>query len=413
MQSNSVLWDCLWRDVHLATMVEGGEQYGAIFDGALAIKDGRIAWLGAQAALDSMPGWSATRTISGHGGWITPGLVDCHTHLVYGGDRTGEFELRMNGASYQKIAQHGGGILSTVRATRAASEDDLLKLAAARLQRLLREGVTTVEIKSGYGLDLSTERKMLRVARRLGDLYPVSVVTTFLGLHALPPEYAARRTDYIQDVAHTMLPTLTAEGLVDAVDAFCENIGFSLVETRMLFDSARQLNLPVKLHAEQLSDQRGAALAAEYQALSADHLEYVSEHSVRAMAETGVVAVLLPGAFYYLRETKQPPVDLFRRYGVPIAVATDCNPGTSPTTSLLTMMNMACVLFGLTPQEALAGVTREAARALGLALDRGTLDVGKRADLALWDIESPASLSAMIGGLEPVETWVAGERQVA
>ena len=329
---------------------------------------------------------------------ITPGLIDCHTHLVFGGNRAREFELRLKGATYEELQQAGGGILSTVKATRTATDEELLGAAKKRAAPLKREGVTTIEIKSGYGLDVETELKMLRVARLLGEEDPqLDVKTTFLGAHALPPEYASDRAAYIQLVADRMLSQVYLENLADAVDGFCEAIAFSPGEIEQVFDRARELGMDVKLHADQLSDLDGAALAARYQALSADHLEYTSEAGVDALARSGTVAVLLPGAFYILKETQLPPVDLLRRYRVPIAVATDANPGSSPVLSLLLMLNMACTLFSLTTEEALAGVTRNAAQALGLLDDRGTLETGKRADFVIWDIEHPAELAYMIG----------------
>jgi imidazolonepropionase len=386
-------WDSLLTNVNLATMVEGEAPYGAIEHGALAIKDGRIAWLGAAADL---PGRDAREVIDGAGGWLTPGLIDCHTHLVFAGDRSGEFEQRLTGTSYEAIARAGGGIARTVAATRQASHAELADAAARRLARLVAEGVTTVEIKSGYGLDRATEIKMLEVARKLGETHPVQVRTTFLGAHALPKEYATDRASYLDLVCDEMLPEVARRGLADAVDAFCEGIAFAPDEVAHVFETARALGLPVKLHADQLSDLGGAALAARFGALSADHLEYTSEAGVRAMAAAGTVAVLLPGAFYTLRERQKPPLEQFRRQRVAMALATDCNPGSSPVTSLLAIRNLACNLFGLTPEEALAGVTRHAARALGLD-DRGTLAVGKRADLALWRIHRPAELSYWLG----------------
>lgn len=385
-------WDHLWTNLNLASMNDG---YGQIADAALAVRDGRIAWLG---KMSELPAHQATELSDGQGVWVTPGLIDCHTHLVYAGNRSNEFEARLNGASYQEIARQGGGILSTVAATRAASEQELLEASLPRLQNLLQQGVTTVEIKSGYGLDLASEARILSVARQLGRDYPVRVKTTFLGAHALPTEYAGRADDYIELVCREMLPTLAAEGLVDAVDVFCESIGFSPAQTERVFAAAQQLGLPVKLHAEQLSDQGGAALTARYRGLSADHLEYLSEAGIAAMAEAGTVAVLLPGAFYFLRETKLPPLDALRAAGVPIALATDCNPGTSPMTSLLLTMNMACTLFRMTPLEALQGVSCHAAAALGLQHECGTLEVGKSADFVLWDIDRPADLAYFIGG---------------
>ena len=385
-------WDLLIRNVNLATM--SGDGYGTVENAALAVADGRIAWLGPDHELPAQH--AALEEISAQGQWMTPGLIDCHTHLVYAGNRAGEFEQRLNGASYSDIAKAGGGIVSTVKATRAASEAELFAQASRRLRAMLAEGVTTIEIKSGYGLDAANEAKMLRVARRIGREFPVDVRTTFLGAHALPPEFTGRPDAYIDAVCNDMLPALAQEGLADAVDVFCDNIGFSAAQTRRVFERARALDLPVKLHAEQLSDQDGARLAAEFHALSCDHLEYVSAAGIAAMALSGTVAVLLPGAFYFLRETRLPPIALLRDHGVPMAIATDCNPGSSPITSLLACLNMACTLFRMTPAEALAGVTRNAARALGLA-DRGTLAVEMRADLALWDIGHPAELAYHLG----------------
>lgn len=382
-------WDALWVNVHLATM-DADSGYGEIRDGAIAVKDGRIAWLGPRAAL---PHEHAGTVHDGEGCWLTPGLIDCHTHIVYGGNRSAEFEARLNGASYEEIARQGGGILSTVHATRAASEEKLFEQSLPRVRALLAEGVTTLEIKSGYGLDLDSEAKMLRVARRIGRDMNVRVRTTFLGAHALPPEYSGRGDEYIDMLCAHMLPALSAEGLVDAVDAFCERIGFSAAQTGRVFAAACTLGLPVKLHAEQLSDQGGAGLVARHGGLSADHLEYLSAEGIAAMAVAGTVAVLLPGAFYFLRETRQPPIQAMRDAGVPIALATDCNPGTSPMTSLLLAMNMGCTLFRLTPAEALAGVTRHAARALGISGDTGSLAVGKAADFALWRVERPGELA--------------------
>ncbi|HJV00079.1 MAG TPA: imidazolonepropionase [Burkholderiaceae bacterium] len=386
-------WDTLFINVHLATMADG---YGELRDGAIAVRDGRIAWLGQRAELPAGALESARAVHDGGGCWLTPGLIDCHTHIVHAGNRSDEFEARLNGATYEDIARAGGGIMSTVRATRAASEDELMAQSVPRVASLLAEGVTTIEIKSGYGLDLETEAKMLRVARRVGRELPVSVATTFLGAHALPPEFAGRPEHYIAEVC-AMLDTLAEQGLADAVDAFCERIGFSAAQTERVFVAAQRHGLPVKLHAEQLSDQGGAQLVARYGGLSADHLEHVSADGIAAMARAGTVAVLLPGAYYFLRETVQPPVAALRAACVPMALATDCNPGTSPMTSLLLTMNMACTLWRLTPQEALAGCTIHAARALGRQHDIGTLAVGKRADFALWRIARPADLSYAIG----------------
>ncbi|HEX8479216.1 MAG TPA: imidazolonepropionase [Telluria sp.] len=382
--------DLLIANVRLATMADG---YGEILDAAIAVQDGRIAWIGAGAA--DTP--AAAQTIDGGGAWLTPGLIDCHTHIVHAGNRSGEFEARLNGASYEDIARAGGGILSTVRATRAAGSGELLRQSVPRVLRLLAEGVTTLEIKSGYGLSLASETAMLHAARRIGDVLPVRVATTFLGAHALPPEYAGQPDAYIDDVCTHMLPQLAQAGLVDAVDAFCERIGFTLAQTERVFAAAAQLDLPVKLHAEQLSDQGGAALVARFHGLSADHLEHVTPEGIAAMAAAGTVAVLLPGAYYFLRETVAPPIAALRSAGVPMAIATDCNPGTSPLTSLLLAMNMACTLWRMTPAEALAGATIHAARALGLQDAIGTLAVGKVADFALWDIDRPADLAYAMG----------------
>jgi imidazolonepropionase len=388
--------DSLWFNVHLATMTQSNP-YGMVENGALAVCGEKIAWVGKRNALPADLESRAADVYDGRGGWITPGLVDCHTHLVYGGSRAREFELRLQGATYEEIARQGGGIRSTVSATRKADEAALLKQSAPRLVALMQEGVTTVEIKSGYGLDLETELRMLRVARKLGEKYPVTVMPTFLGAHALPPEYEGQSDQYIDFVCNQVLPQVAAQKLAVAVDAFCESIGFTPEQTEKVFSTAKKLGLAVKLHAEQLSDLQGAALAARYSALSADHLEYISEKGVKAMADSGTVAVLLPGAFYFLRETKVPPIDLLRRHGVPMALSTDCNPGSSPAVSLLLMLNMACTLFRLTPEEALAGVTRNGARALGLQDRIGTLEPGKDADFVMWDIPEPAELAYRIG----------------
>jgi imidazolonepropionase len=385
----------IWSNARVATMAAGAPApYGMVEDGALAVQDGRIAWVGPRKDLPSALRAGAEEH-DAQGDLLTPGLVDCHTHLVYGGDRAGEFEARLNGASYEEIARAGGGILSTVKATRAADEDQLLAQSRRRLRTVLGEGVTTIEIKSGYGLSAEDEAKCLRVARRLGETDPVSVRKTFLGAHALPPEFAGRADDYIAEVCR-MLPHLHAQGLVDAVDAFCESIAFSPAQTQRVFEAARALGLPVKLHAEQLSDSGGAELAASYGALSCDHLEWLGEAGARAMASAGSVAVLLPGAFYFLRETRLPPIALLRDHRVPIAISTDCNPGSSPCTSLLLMLNMACTLFRLTPEEAFAGVTRNAAQALGLR-DRGVLAPGLRADFVQWAARTPAEFCYALG----------------
>ncbi len=386
--------DRLWRKARLATLA-GHSGLGVIDHGAVASKGGRIVFAGPEADLPT--GLSAAETIDCEGRWITPGLVDCHTHLVFGGNRAREFEQRLAGATYEEIARAGGGIVSTVRATRAASEEALVAGALPRLDTLIGEGVTTVEIKSGYGLDRATEMRMLAAARRLGAVRPVRVVTSFLGAHALPPEAGGDTDRYIDTVITDMLPAVAAAGLADAVDAFCEGIAFSPAQTARLFEAARGCGLPVKLHADQLSNLGGAALAARYGALSADHVEYTDEAGAAAMAEAGTVAVLLPGAFYFLRETQKPPVEAFRRAGVAMALATDCNPGSSPMTSLLLAMNMGATLFRLTVEECLAGVTRNAARALGLAGETGTLEAGKSCDLAIWSIEEPAELVYRIG----------------
>lgn len=395
--SNTPLWDSLWININLATMTDGSHSYGEITQGAIAVSNGRIAWLGKQDTLPSSPENCAQQIFDGNNQWLSPGLIDCHTHLVFAGNRAKEFSLRLNGASYQDIANAGGGIRSTVAATRAASEQELLDSAGQRLTHLSNEGVTSVEIKSGYGLDTEHELRMLRVARALEQLHPVSIRTTFLGAHALPDAYQDRPQNYINLVCNEMLPAVAKEGLADAVDAFCETIAFTPAQTKQVFDAAKQAGLPVKLHADQLSDSGGGMLAAEYGALSADHLEYTSEASIEAMQKANVVAVLLPGAFYYLRETQLPPIELLRKHRVPVAIATDTNPGSSPTSSLLLMLNMACTLFRLRPEEAFAGITVNAAKALGLESDRGSLAVGKRADFALWDVADMAELGYWMG----------------
>jgi imidazolonepropionase len=397
-------FDTVWHDARLATFAGSG--LGVVEDGVVAARDGRIAYAGPRAGLPTA--WDARERIGCDGRWITPGLVDCHTHLVHGGDRAAEFEMRLAGASYEDIARAGGGIVSTVKATRAADTDALVGTALSRLDALIAEGVTTVEIKSGYGLDLATETRQLAAARRLAAERDVAVVTTFLGLHALPPEFRDDRTGYVDTVC-AMIPPIAAAGLADAVDAFCEGIAFTPDETARVFAAARAAGLPVKLHADQLSNLHGARLAADHGALSADHLEHTDEDGAAAMARAGTVAVMLPGAFYFIRETKTPPVALFRRHGVPMAVATDCNPGTSPLTSLLLAMNMAATCFRMTVEECLAGVTREAARALGRLDQIGTLEPGKRADLAVWSVERPAELVYRMG-FNPLHARIRGGR---
>ena len=378
--------------------------YGLIPDGAVGVAGGRIAWVGPDAELPAAA--HGVETLDARGALVTPGLIDCHTHLVWAGSRHREFEQRLNGASYEEIARAGGGIVSTVAATRAASAEELLRLALPRAQRLAAEGVTTIEIKSGYGLNVESELKSLRVAREVGKRLHVNVMTTLLAAHALPPEYKGRSDDYIKCVCEEILPAAAKAGLADAVDAFCETIGFTPEQVAHVFARAQELGLAVKLHAEQLSNQNGAALAARHRALSADHLEHLDEDGARAMAAAGTVAVLLPAAFYFLRETRLPPVDLLRKHAVPIAIASDLNPGSAPIASLLLNLNMACTLFRLTPEEAFAGVTRIAARALGLA-DRGVIEAGRRADLVLWDAEHPAELSAQYGLVKPQKVWIA------
>lgn len=383
----------VWRNCHAATMAQG--KYSVIERAAIVTRENRIEWIGPEATLP--PADVAGEHDLG-GAWVTPGLIDCHTHLVFGGDRSLEFEQRLQGVDYATIAAQGGGIASTVRATRAASEDELYASARRRALHLMRDGVTTLEVKSGYGLDLANERKMLRVARRLGQTLPLTVSATCLAAHALPPEYAGRADDYVDEVARRMLPVLAAEGLIDAVDAFCEHLAFTPAQVERVFQAAGELGLPVKLHAEQLSSLHGATLAARYGAWSADHLEYLTESDVLAMAQAGTVAVLLPGAFYALRETKLPPIDLLRRHGVPIAISSDLNPGTSPALSLRLMLSMACTLFRLTPEESLAGATAHAAKALGLQATHGTLEAGKYADFVAWEVQHPAELAYWIGG---------------
>lgn len=399
-------YDALLLGAHLATLDDARPGGHVVEDGALAWKDGRLAYVGPRADLPDAPAALAREVIT-TSGWITPGLVDCHTHLVFAGNRAHEFDMRLNGATYEQIARAGGGIRSSVAAVRQADEDALLRQSLPRARALLQDGVTTLEIKSGYGLDVDNERKMLRVARRIGEQLGITVRTTYLAAHALPPEFRDDADGYI-DAVVDWLPRLHEEGLVDAVDAFCESIGFSPAQTRRVFDAARALGVPVKLHADQLSDLGGAALAAGYDGLSADHVEYTGEAGVRAMAAHGTVAVLLPGAFHVLRETKLPPIALLREHGVPMAVATDCNPGTSPLLSLRQAMQLACTHFRLTPDEALRGATVHAAKALGLA-DRGMLREGLRADLVAWDIAHPAELCYWLGGALATRVFVAGQ----
>ena len=388
--------EAVWLNARLATLAPAQPGLGVIDSGAVAVRDGQIAFAGPQ---DELPAeWrNGARRVDCEGRWITPALIDCHTHLVFGGDRAHEFELRLKGATYEEIARGGGGILSTVSSTRAASEEELMRSALLRLDSLLAEGVGTIEVKSGYGLELAAERKSLRVARRLAMERNITIQATFLGAHALPPEFAANRAAYVAAVADEMIPTLASEGLIDAVDGFCEHIAFTPKEISRVFAAARKAELPVKLHADQLSNSGGASLAAKFAALSADHLEFASEEGLSAMAKASVTAVLLPGAYYVLRQRQAPPVDLMRKHGLPMAVATDCNPGTSPLTSILLALNMAATLFGLTVEECIAGATRNAARALGLAGETGTLETGKWADLAIWDIERPAELIYRLG----------------
>jgi imidazolonepropionase len=401
VRSQQPIWDRVWIGADLATMDEAGG-IGHVPDAVLAIRDGRIAWLGTRAQLQAIS-WSAAVETDARGLWIMPGLIECHTHLVYAGDRSNEFAARLRGATYEDIARAGGGIVSTMRATRAASEDELLAQSLPRAQALVSEGVTTLEVKSGYGLDLASELKMLRVAQRLGEQLGIDVIKTFLGAHALPPEFAHRQDDYVRHVCDDMLPQVAAEQLADAADVFCERIAFTREQTERVFERASKLGLKLRLHADQLSDGGGGELAARYGALSADHLEFTSEASLQLMARKGVIAGLLPGAFYYLREKQLPPIDKMRELGVQMAVSTDCNPGTSPIASLLLAMNMACVLFRMTAAEVLRGVTVNAARALGLGEDRGMLRAGMRANLAIWKLRHPEQLCAEVGTHRPVE----------
>ena len=396
MSSLNHHWQTLWINVNLATMSDGSNSYGSIEHAALAITEGKIAWLG---TMNELPEFDAnlTKVIDGKGAWLTPGLVDCHTHLVFGGHRANEFEMRLEGKSYEEIANAGGGIVSTVKATRAASESELFASALKRLTALHQQGVTTLEVKSGYGLDTVNEIKMLKVVEQLANALPVTVRKTFLGAHALPVEYKDRADDYIELVTSDMLPKVASLKLADAVDVFCEGIGFSVEQTEKVFATAKKYGLPVKVHAEQLSNLGGTALAAKYEALSSDHIEFLDEAGIVAMKAANMTAVLLPGAFYFLRETQLPPIDLLRKHGVSMAIATDANPGSSPITSIQLMLNMACTLFRLTPVEALAGVTCNGAKALGLAASKGQLAVGFDADIACWDIQQPAELCYQFG----------------
>jgi imidazolonepropionase len=402
----SSAWTVVFRDATVATCAIGAPACGRQEHAAVALAGERIAWVGPADKLPALPG--SVEVLDAGGALVTPGLIDCHTHLVFAGERAREFALRQQGASYEDIAHAGGGILSTVAATRAASEDDLLVLALDRARVLMAEGVTSLEIKSGYGLDLENELKLLRVARRVGEFLPLTIHTTLLAAHAVPPEFAGRADAYVDCIVESILPAAAAAGLADSVDAFCERIAFSPAQVRRVFEAATRLGLPVRLHAEQLSNSHGAALAAAFGALSTDHLEHLDPAGAAALAGADTVAVLLPGAFYFLRETHLPPLELLRHEGVPVAVASDFNPGSSPLLSLRLAMNMACVLFGLTPDEALAGVTRNAARALGLA-DRGILEPGQVADLVLWDASHPAELSAAFGNVRPRQVFRAGQ----
>jgi imidazolonepropionase len=391
---NNNRWDGLWINGQVATLED---DYGLIKKGAIAYQDGKIVWVGPEQELPDLPEKLAVSVHDLEGRCLLPGLIDCHTHLVYAGNRAHEFELRLQGATYSEIAKAGGGIQSTVSATREASAEVLFEQSMRRASALVAEGVTTVEIKSGYGLDLETELKILRVAKRIGENLPLTVALTFLGAHALPVEYKDKPDEYIDLVCHTILPALLTENVVDNVDVFCEHIAFDLAQTERVFKTAREFGLGIKCHAEQLSDLGASALAAKYQALSVDHLEFLSPAGVGQLAKSNTVAVLLPGAFYFLRETQLPPIALLRQHKIPLAIATDCNPGTSPVTSILLMLNMACTLFRLTPVEALAGVTKNAAQALGLSATCGTLTVGKNADFSIWNIAHPAELAYGMG----------------
>lgn len=407
---DSSQWQSLWLNVNLATMTNGSESFGEVKNAAIAISDGKIAWLGEQSTLPAYDEKQVT-VIDGKGQWITPGLIDCHTHIVYGGNRANEFEMRLQGKSYEEIANAGGGIVSTVAATRAASHEELINSALPRLNALHLQGVTTIEIKSGYGLDTENEIKMLEVATELATKLPVSVKRTFLGAHALPVEYKDKADDYIALVCQEMIPEVSKRGLADAVDVFCEGIGFNIEQTEEVFYAAKQHGLAVKVHAEQLSNLGGSALAAKYQALSSDHIEFLDEEGIKKMAEANVVAVLLPGAFYFLRETQCPPIELLRKYNVPMAIATDSNPGSSPISSIQLMLNMACTLFRLTPAEAFAGVTCHGAQALGEGDTKGQLQVGFEADFVLWNINQPAELCYQFG-VNPLASLIKSGKKV-
>jgi len=411
MTINSSAWQTLFINVNLATMTDGANSYGAIENAALAISDGKIAWLGASVDLPEYDA-NTVKVIDGQGKWLSPGLVDCHTHLVYGGNRANEFEMRLQGKSYQEIANAGGGIVSTVSATRKASEAELFAAALPRLTALHHQGVTSIEIKSGYGLDTINEIKMLKVAGQLAEALPVTVKRTFLGAHALPLEYKDKPDEYIDLVCNEMIPQVAKENLADAVDVFCEGIGFSLAQTERVFAAAKNHELPVKIHAEQLSNLGGSELAAKYNALSSDHIEFLDEAGINAMKEADMVAVLLPGAFYFLRETQLPPMELLRKHQVPMAIATDSNPGSSPISNIQLMLNMACTLFRLTPAEALAGVTCFGAKALGLSKQKGQLAVGFDADIAVWNIEQPAELCYQFGVNPLNELFIAGKKVI-
>ncbi|AOW76936.1 imidazolonepropionase [Colwellia sp. PAMC 20917] len=410
MTINSSAWHTLFINVNLATMTDGANSYGAIENGALAISGSKIAWLGAETSLPPYDEKSV-RVIDGKGKWLTPGLVDCHTHIVYGGNRANEFEMRLLGKSYQEIANAGGGIVSTVSATRKASESELLANALPRLTALHQQGVTSIEIKSGYGLDTENEIKMLKVAGQLAEKLPVTIKRTFLGAHALPVEYKDNPDEYVDLVCDEMIPIIAEGKLADAVDVFCESIGFSLVQTERVFAAAQKHHLPIKVHAEQLSNLGATALAAKYNALSSDHIEFLDEAGIKAMKAADMTAVLLPGAFYFLRETQLPPMELLRKYQVPMAIATDANPGSSPIHNIQLMLNMACTFFRLTPAEALAGVTCYGAKALGLA-NKGQLALGFDADIALWNIEQPAELCYQFGVNPLSELFVAGNKAI-